>query len=201
MISKIFITLLLTLLIFNGCNKKDESKENSVSKNNVEKNSSKTTKSDEQNQSQNKSKNILKMLSSDDKEYKLIADYNGLKFEGFEGKIIILDFFATWCPPCKMEIPHLVNLQKKYKDKIQIFSVLMEQNRDNLEIEEFKKEFDINYPILNSKENFFLSQALGGIRSLPTIVVYDKSGAYFQHYLGAVPEEILDETIQKALKK
>jgi len=79
--------------------------------------------------------------------------------------------------------------------------VLMEENKDNLELDDFIKEFKINYPVLNSKENFFLSQALGGIRSLPTIVIYDKNGAYFTHYLGAAPEEMLESAIEKALKK
>jgi len=193
MITKIFITFVTFAFLITGCDKKnDTSNETKMSKDLKEQNSSKNIV---------KKENNLKMLGSDGKSYELIADYRGLKFKGYEGKIILLDFFATWCPPCRAEMPHLVNLQKKYSDKIQIFSVLMEENKDNSELQDFIKQFDLNFPVLNSKENFFLSQALGGIKSLPTLVIYDKNGEYFTHFLGAAPEEMLDATIQKALAK
>jgi thiol-disulfide isomerase/thioredoxin len=200
MITKLFIIFTTLLLLLNGCNKKEdhlkETKQNNqnekIDKKSVDNNKS-TTKETKQN--------VLHMVGSDGKKYELFANYDGIKFKGYEGKVLILDFFATWCPPCRAEIPHLVHLQEKYKDKIQIFSILMEENKDNLELEEFIKEFKINYPVLNSKENFFLSQALGGIRSLPTLVVYDTKGGYFTHYLGAAPEEMLESAILKALKK
>jgi len=195
MITKLAVSFALLTFLFVGCDKKESSPKESQTQ--------KSTKniSEEKNSSKTKTANVLHMIGSDGNKYDLIADYQGIKFKGYEGKIIILDFFATWCPPCRAEIPHLVDLQKKYKDKIQIFSVLMEENKDNLELDDFIKEFKINYPVLNSKENFFLSQALGGIRSLPTIVIYDKNGAYLTHYLGAAPQEMLESAIEKALKK
>ncbi len=203
MIAKLFITFALLMLTFSGCNKKSDESMNGTKESRSE--SQKSQESPQHKEadkvSQKKSKNVLMMVGSDGKKYELMADYRGLVFKGYEGKILILDFFATWCPPCRVEIPHLVALQKKYKDKIQVFSILMEENKENEELSDFIDEFDINYPVLNSKENFFLSQALGGIKSLPTVVVYDKSGEYFTHFLGAVPEEMLDATIQKALKK
>jgi thiol-disulfide isomerase/thioredoxin len=202
MITKTFISLMIATLFFNSCGKKDESSSKQKKEKSISSQKETNSQKDDKNSSKEReNQNILHMLGSDGKKYELEANYDGLKFKGYEGKVLILDFFATWCPPCKAEIPHLVNLQKKYKDKIQIFSILMEENKDNMELEEFIKDFDINYPVLNSKENFFLSQALGGIRSLPTLVVYDKSGAYFTHFLGAAPEEMLESAIKKALAK
>ena len=194
MITKIFITFIAFAFLVTGCEKKDD--KNAT----VKTDKSNPTKPKEQQQ-EVKKENKLNMTGSDGKSYELIADYRGLKFKGYEDKIILLDFFATWCPPCRAEMPHLVSLQKKYGDKIQIFSVLMEENKKNSELTDFIKEFNLNFPILNSKENFFLSQALGGIKSLPTLVIYDKSGEYFTHFLGAAPEEMLDATIVKALAK
>ena len=78
---------------------------------------------------------------------------------------------------------------------------LMEEDKDNQEVIDFSKEHQINFPVLNSKENFLLSQALGGIRSLPTLVMYDKTGNYFIHYTGAAPEEMIESDIKKALAK
>jgi thiol-disulfide isomerase/thioredoxin len=194
MITKILITFVAFAFLATGCEKKDDTK--------VETKTEKSTNTKEKEpQKELKQENKLIMTDSDEKTYELIADYRGLKFKGYEDKIILLDFFATWCPPCRAEMPHLVNLQKKYGDKIQIFSVLMEENKKNSELKEFIDEFNLNFPILNSKENFFLSQALGGIKSLPTLVIYDKSGEYFTHFLGAAPEEMLEAAIVKALAK
>ncbi len=201
MIAKIVPFLLLSLLM-TGCNKKSE---NQSQNNNANTEATKTVKQTDtttnKTATQEPQKNVLHMKGVDQKDYELIADYRGLIFKGYEGKILLLDFFATWCPPCRAEIPHLVNLQKKYKGKLQVFSILMEENKSNEEMEDFIDSFDINYPVLNSKENFFLSQALGGIKSLPTLVIYDKTGAYFTHFVGAAPEEMLESAIEKALKK
>jgi len=144
---------------------------------------------------------ILTLTDTTGKTYRLEATENGIKFEGLKDQVVLLDFFATWCPPCRAEMPHLVNLQNKYAGKIQILSILMEEDKDNSEVISFAKEYNLNFPILNSKENFLLSQALGGIRSLPTLVMYDKEGNYFQHFVGAAPEEMIEADIKKALAK
>ncbi|RUM66881.1 MAG: TlpA family protein disulfide reductase [Sulfurospirillum sp.] len=205
MITKLFTIFTVSILFFAACDKK-ESKQNSIEQKDTKNVENRDSSKDDavnstQSSAENKKENVLHMLGNDGKKYELFANYDGLKFKGYEGKVLILDFFATWCPPCRAEIPHLVHLQDKYKDKIQVFSVLMEENKDSMEVENFIKQFNINYPVLNSKENFFLSQALGGIRSLPTLVVYDTKGGYFTHFLGAVPEEMLESAILKALKK
>jgi len=189
MITKLFISLLTVVLLFTACDKK-ETKTAASTK------TEKETKTDTQ-----ASANILTLKDTEGKTYKLTATENGIKFDGLDDKIVLLDFFATWCPPCRAELPHLANLQEKYAGKIQILSILMEEDKDNSEVIAFGKEHNLNFPILNSKENFLLSQALGGIRSLPTLVLYDKTGAYFTHYVGAAPEEMIEADIQKALAK
>jgi hypothetical protein len=77
----------------------------------------------------------------------------------------------------------------------------MEENKDDLEIQKFEKEMGINFPVANSPANFALSQALGGIRSLPTMVMYDTKGDYFTHYVGAAPQEMIEADIQRAINK
>jgi thiol-disulfide isomerase/thioredoxin len=189
MITKLLISLMTMALFFTACDKKETPAPAAPQK---------ETKTEQPKQTK---ANVLTLTATDGKTFKLTATENGIDFDGLEGKVVLLDFFATWCPPCRAEMPHLVNLQKRYNGKVQILSILMEEEKENSEAISFAKEYNLNFPILNSKENFLLSQALGGIRSLPTLVMYDKEGNYFTHYVGAAPEEMIESDIKKALAK
>ncbi len=115
-------------------------------------------------------------------------------------KAILVNFFATWCPPCKAEIPHLNNLRKKYGENFEIVGVLLEQNKNNDELQTFISDFKIEYPVTNSDQNYELAKVLGGVQSIPTMFMIDKSGKIIQKYVGVVPEEMLEMDIKKAIK-
>ena len=188
MITKFIPIALVSILLFTGCGKKEETP------------SQKESKSATQPEKPEKPvSNIINLKTTDEKVIKLTALDNGIKFNDYEGKIVLLDFFATWCPPCLAEIPHLVEIQNTFKDHVQIIGVLMEESKSNEEIEEFRHNKNMNFPVTNSPENFHLSDALGGIKSLPTMVMYDKNGEYFTHYVGAAPQEMIEADIQKAI--
>jgi len=119
----------------------------------------------------------------------------------YTGKAILLDFFATWCPPCKATIPHLVHLQNKYKDKFVVIGVLLEEGKSNAEIKDFATGFNINYEIVNSPNNYILAQEFGGIRSIPTMFLYSPNGQLINMYQGAVPEEMIESDLKRALGK
>ena len=104
----------------------------------------------------------------------------GLIFKELKGKAVLLNFFATWCPPCKAEIPHLNSLRKKYDGKFEVIGVLLEENKDINEINSFIDQFQVQYPITNSEQNFELAKVLGGVRSIPTMFMYDKNGKLIQ---------------------
>lgn len=174
---KIAILGFLAILFFAGCEKKED---DVFAKKSVE-----------------KTKFVLTAL--DGKEIEVTKHQSGLNFKGYEGKIVFLDFYATWCPPCKASVPHLIALQKKYKNDFEIIGVTMEQNKANSDLEEFVKSYGINYTITNSPENFELGKALGA-KGLPFMIMYDKKGNYFTHYVGAVPEEMLDRDIKRILE-
>lgn len=123
----------------------------------------------------------------------------GFTFAGYENKIVLVNFFTTWCPPCKAEIPHLINLQEKYKDNFVIISVLLEENKSNEEINSFIKFNNINYIITNGIDNFKFAQSAGGVKNIPLMFLYDKKGNYSTHYVGAIPEEMIDADIKKVL--
>jgi len=180
---KILLTAILTLLIFTGCND-----------NSTEKATQKTTESTPKNDS----KSIV-LQDTSGKKIKVITLENGFIFKGYEKKIVLVNFFATWCPPCKAEIPHLNSLQEKYKDNLKIISVLLEENKSNEDVINFMNNNDIEFTITNSKDNYKLAKAVGGVKSIPLMLIYDREGKYSQHYIGAVPEEMIEADIKKVL--
>lgn len=113
-------------------------------------------------------------------------------------KAILFAFFTTWCPPCKAEIPNLVSLQNKFHDEIKIVGVLME-DKTNTQINDFIKQYNINYDIASGDSNYYFAKALGGVVGIPFIVIYYPNGKYATHYIGIVPEEMLESDIKKVV--
>ena len=115
----------------------------------------------------------------------------------FKGKVIILDFWATWCPPCREEIPHFIALYDKYKSKgLEIIGVALD--RDGVAaVQPFAKEKGINYPIALGDEK--IAQAYGGILGIPTTFVIDRQGRIVQKYVGYRDEQVFESAIQSLL--
>jgi len=180
---KILLTAILALLVFAGCN--DDT--NAQTTNNTEVVTPTQTKEGIVLQDTNGKKIIVKSLE------------NGFIFEGYENKIVLVNFFATWCPPCRAEIPHLNKLQEKYKKDVKIISILLEENKSNKDIIGFMNNNGIEFTITNSKDNYKLAKAVGGVKSIPFLLIYDRNGQYSQHYIGAVPEEMIEADIKKVL--
>jgi len=155
----------------------------------------------EKDTKQKKKISKLSLKTIDGKEIKLKFFDNGIKFQTYKNKIILLDIFTTWCPPCIESIPHLVKIQKQYKKDIQIIGIVMEENKRDSELLQFKEKYHINYPLTNSKENFTLVDTWGGVSGYPTIIIFDKNGTYFNHYNGSPPIEMLESDIKKVLRK
>jgi thiol-disulfide isomerase/thioredoxin len=121
--------------------------------------------------------------------------------KGYEDKVILLDFFTTWCPPCKAEIPHLNHLYKNYKNKFEIIGILLENSKLNIEMRPFIKEYKIKYPITNDSDNRRLADTIGNVRSIPAMFIINLDGKIVQHYVGIVPEEMIASDIKRALRK
>ena len=119
----------------------------------------------------------------------------------FKNKIIIIEFFTTWCPSCIESFSNLEKILKKYHKDIQVIGILMEENRRNSEIQKFKEKYNINYPVTNCKENYTLAEKWGGVSGYPTIIIFDRNGNYFNHYNGLPPYEMLKSDIIKVLRK
>ncbi len=139
-------------------------------------------------------------------QYIAVKTPNGFTVKGAEGKVVLFDIFATWCPPCQAEATHLTSLQEKYKDDLLVLGVTVEDGVKNTKLEAFRTEFDAQYPIVNSMENRrFISAVASSLNigrnfGIPLVAIY-KDGKFVNFYQGAVEEEFLESDIKKALGK
>ena len=185
---KFFLSLSIIVFIITGCTK-ESSKKNITSK------SSETVQKD---------RFEFQLENIDGSKIKIIAKEDGIEFKDINSSVVMIDFFATWCPPCKAEIPHLVNLQDKYKKRFKIVGILLEKNKNLGDLKRFLDEYKINYFVSKSADNFELAKivyaAVQAPRDMPIpLMVMFKNGKYVTHYLGAVPEEMIETDIKKAL--
>ena len=104
-----------------------------------------------------------------------------LSLADYKSKVILLNFWATWCGPCRAEIPDLVELQNKYKDQLQIIGLVVDDD-DQEAIKKFVEEFGINYPVAIATDALRLEY--GGIPALPTSFVLDGEGRVVQKHEG-----------------
>lgn len=176
---KIFLAAVL-LTIFTGCDR--SSNDQSTSPSTIQADYSKP----------------FKLILNDGNELKMQKRDDGYNID-IKDKAIFLNFFATWCPPCKVEIPYLITLQDKFKDKLQIIGVSI----DEISLEqanEFKEFLNINYPIAYTKANEYLISSLGGVVGIPFSILYYPNGKFAASYSGLVPIEMLENDIKKVIK-
>lgn len=121
-------------------------------------------------------------------------------FSGFEGKPLLVVFFATWCPPCKAEMPELAKLKNEFNGSVNILAVLVEKDKNLQEVEAFIKDRGINFPVTVSNENFKLASAVGGVDGIPASFMFDSNGTLIKRYSGAVPSELLKDDFNKLIK-
>jgi cytochrome c biogenesis protein CcmG/thiol:disulfide interchange protein DsbE len=114
---------------------------------------------------------------------------------GSHGKVILLNFWATWCGPCRAEIPDLIELQNKYQDRLQILGLVVDDDDEDA-IKEFAEKFGINYPVAIAGDDIRFQY--GGIAALPTSFVLDSQGRIVQKHEG-LRDPLLYETEIRAL--
>jgi thiol-disulfide isomerase/thioredoxin len=109
-------------------------------------------------------------------------DVNGkeLDLEAYKGKVVLLNFWATWCGPCRSEIASLIQIQEAYKDRLQIIGMDVDDEED--ELRAFVKGQGLNYPVAVTPMAVRL--AYGGIGALPTLFVINQDGKVVQKHVG-----------------
>lgn len=119
-----------------------------------------------------------------------------VKLSEFKGKAIILNFFATWCPPCRAEIPDFIELQKAYGQRG--FTFIGVSLVDEKESRDYAAQVGINYPIL--VDDGKASDIYGPVRSIPTTYVIGKDFKIVKKYIGARSKEEFEAQIKEIIK-
>jgi len=125
-------------------------------------------------------------------------DGNSLTLSDFKGKVIILNFWATWCPPCRREIPDFVELYENYKDKGLLIIGVNLDGGDRSSVKQFSEKYKINYPVVLGNVN--VTEDYGGIRAIPTTFIIDREGDIREKYIGYQPGTTFEDQAKRLLE-
>jgi thiol-disulfide isomerase/thioredoxin len=131
------------------------------------------------------------------------ADFNlqdmagkDVKLSDYKGKVVLLDFWATWCPPCRASIPGLEKIHKAYKDRgVVVLAVSLDEGGWD-DVKTFIKDYGITYMVLKGTDDVAEQYQ---VRTIPMILVLDKDGRIRKRYLGFGNEEDLEKDIKAVL--
>jgi len=129
-----------------------------------------------------------------------LTDLNGkkLSLSDYKGKVVLLDFWATWCSPCREEIPHFVEMQNKYGSQgLQVLGISMDD--DVKPVQKFYQQYNLNYPVALGDDK--LADRFGGVLGLPVNFVIDRQGRIYAKHLGATESSVFDEDVSKLLSQ
>jgi thiol-disulfide isomerase/thioredoxin len=116
--------------------------------------------------------------------------------DNWAGKVVLVNFWATWCPPCREEIPELLELKKEYKDRLEIVGI-SEDDDPPATVLKFARQKGMTYPIVMATPE--LIDAYGGVPALPTSFLIDTQGRVVQKHSGLYPIEGYDLEIRSLL--
>jgi cytochrome c biogenesis protein CcmG/thiol:disulfide interchange protein DsbE len=126
----------------------------------------------------------------------LLVEAGQLRLSSYHGKVILLDFWATWCVPCREETPHFVALQEKYGDRgLQIIGVSMDDSPDP--VRTFVQQFRVNYPVVMGTAE--VGSAYGGVLGLPIAFLIDREGRVQAKHMGATDASVFENEIAALL--
>ena len=115
------------------------------------------------------------------------------------GKVLLINFWATWCGPCREEIPSLIELRKEFgKDGFEVVGISMDEGGRRL-VSRFSEKMNINYPLVmgNSK----VARAFGGIIGIPQSFLVDRDGKIVNSYAGLINHDVLEKDIKELLAR
>ncbi|MBA3697098.1 MAG: TlpA family protein disulfide reductase [Methylotenera sp.] len=152
--------------------------------------------------------NVFKMANNDESKLSTqtlfttnLPDENGVSqaLSQYQGKIIVLNFWATWCPPCREEMPELSELHKEYQAKnVVVLGIAIDEQA---QVKMFRKEMPVSYPLFAAEEEgMSLASNLGNNKGvLPYTVIIDNKGKVIKTYFGRINKPLLAPTLNSLL--
>jgi thiol-disulfide isomerase/thioredoxin len=123
-------------------------------------------------------------------------DGNPVSTAAWKGKVVFINFWATWCPPCRAEIPVLVDLANRYKDRLQIVGVALDDGNP-AEVKNFASHAGVNYPIIMASRE--IVKEYGGVPALPTLFVVNTEGNVVQKHEGLYSRSLYETELRLLL--
>ena len=126
------------------------------------------------------------------------ADGRTVHLSDYRGKVVLLDFWATWCGPCKMEIPWFMDLERRNKDKgFAVLGVSMDDEGWEV-VKPFLKGLGVNYRVVIGNDN--TAQLYGGIDALPTTFLIDREGKIAAVHIGVASRKDFEDGVEQLLE-
>ena len=129
-----------------------------------------------------------------------LKDLDGkpVRLSSLKGRAVVLNFWATWCGPCKIEMPWIIELQKQYADQgLVVLGVAMDE--DQKDVPKFAKDMGVNYPVLLGNEQ--VADLYGGIQALPTTYYIGRDGKIVERVFGLAGHKEIEANIKAALSE
>jgi len=121
-----------------------------------------------------------------------------IKLSDYKNKVVLIDFWATWCPPCRKGIPDLIELQKEFPKNFVVLGISVDSDTKE-DVPGFVKNYGINYPVVYGDQS--TAKLFGGVSGIPTSFLIDKKGNIVDKHVGLVPKETLARGIKNLLIK
>jgi thiol-disulfide isomerase/thioredoxin len=126
------------------------------------------------------------------------VDGHVVSFDQFKGKVVVVDFWATWCVPCRSEIPGYVALQNKYGKDLVIVGISTDQGGPG-PVKKFIEKYGGTYPIVMSDGN--VEGAYGGVDGIPTTFIIDRTGRIRERKIGSMPTAAFEKILLRYLQE
>jgi thiol-disulfide isomerase/thioredoxin len=128
-----------------------------------------------------------------------LKDMNGaeVNLASFKGRVVLINFWATWCGPCRAEIPSLVELQEKYRDDLTVLGVSIDDPAEKLK--PYAAEFKMNYPVLVGNGHQDMQDAFGPLYGIPVSVIVGRDGKIAKKHSGIATKEQFEREIKALL--